>query len=101
MKKVLSIVFAGLILLTGMHLSIAAHLCGGEVASVKLSFSGQEATCEMEMPKECSVHNELTASGCCKNKVSYYSVDKNYSPSSFESNTAFKKITITIASMLV
>lgn len=101
MKKVLSIVFAVLILLAGMHLSIAAHLCGGEVASVKLSFSGQEATCEMEMPTACPVHNELTSSGCCKNRVSYYSVDENYSTSSFDSSLAFKKITIIIASILV
>lgn len=101
MRKILSILFAGLILLTGMHLSIAAHFCAGEVASVKMSFTGQEATCGMEMPTDCPVHHELTSSGCCKNKVSYYSVDKNYSPSSFDSNLAFKKFTHTIASLLV
>ncbi len=91
MRKVLSILFVGLILLTGMHFSIAAHFCGGEVASVKISFTGQKASCEMEMPATCPVHNELTSSGCCKNKLSYYSVDENYSPSSFQINEVVKK----------
>lgn len=101
MKKVLSILFAGLILITGMHLSIAAHFCGGEMASVKLSFKGQEATCGMEIVSSCPTHKELTSSSCCKNKLSYYTVDNNYSPSSFQINEVVKKPVHVIASTFV
>ncbi|HEX2934444.1 MAG TPA: hypothetical protein VHO72_03755 [Bacteroidales bacterium] len=101
MKKVLSIVFAGLILITGMHLSIAAHFCGGELASVKLSFKGQEATCGMEVVSTCPVHKELAASSCCKNRISYYTVDNNYSPSSFQTNEVIKKSVHFVASTFV
>lgn len=101
MKKVLSILFAGLILITGMHLSIAAHFCGGEIASVKLSFKGQEATCGMEVVSTCPVHKELTSSSCCKNKVSYYIVDNNYSPSSFQINEVIKKSVHVVSSTFV
>jgi len=41
MKKLLSILFAGMLLLSGMHMSMATHLCGGELAAVKWSFSGE------------------------------------------------------------
>lgn len=101
MKKVLSILFAGLILLTGMHLSIAAHFCDGEIASVRLSFSDSKATCEMETPTACPVHKELRSSGCCENRISYYSVDENYSPSSFQVNEVIKKPVHVIASTFV
>lgn len=84
MKKLFSISFLFLILLSGMHLSIATHLCEGEVAAVKWSFSGEKATCGMENPKQsCPIHNSI-ASDCCKNEVVVYSVDNNYNPSSLQ-----------------
>ncbi len=101
MKKVFSILFSGLILITGMHLSIAAHFCSGELASVKLSFKGQKAICGMEVASTCPVHKELTSSSCCKNKVSYYTVDNNYNPSSFQINEVIKKHVHIIASAFV
>jgi hypothetical protein len=91
MKKGLSILFAGLILLTGMHLSVATHFCGGELASVKMSFTGEEATCGMEIPQSsCPVHKEVTPQSCCRNEVSNFAVD-NYNPSSFQISQLLKK----------
>jgi hypothetical protein len=84
MKKVLSILFAFLILLSGMHLSIASHICGGEVAAMKFSFSEKKATCGMESQiQECSNHNSIS-SNCCKDLVKVYSVDNNYNSSVFQ-----------------
>jgi len=87
MKKVLSIVFAMLILVSGMHLSVATHFCGGEIAAVKWSVTGEKGTCGMEKPQtKCPIHDVFT-SNCCQDEVSICTVDTNYSPSTFQ----FKK----------
>ncbi|NJO69113.1 MAG: hypothetical protein HC830_07380 [Bacteroidetes bacterium] len=82
MKKLLSILFAILMLISGMHLSVATHFCMGELASVKLSFSGTEASCGMEQ-QSCPKHSSLT-SNCCQNEIAFYSIDDNYEPSSYQ-----------------
>jgi hypothetical protein len=83
MKKVFSILFAALILVSGMHLSIATHICGGKVAAVKWSVSGQKATCGMENTKQtCPSHNGIQ-SNCCHNKIAFFTVDNNYNSSTF------------------
>jgi hypothetical protein len=84
MKKYFTIPLALLILLSGMHFTIATHLCGGKIAATKISITGKEASCGMvrdaksETPSETSI-----ASNCCENEFSVYSVDNNYSPSAF------------------
>jgi len=84
MKKVLSIVFAMLILVSGMHLSIATHFCGGEIAAVKWSVTGEKGTCGMEQAQtKCPIHDVFT-SNCCQDEVSVCTVDSNYSPSDFQ-----------------
>jgi hypothetical protein len=86
MKKLFSILFAALILLSGMHLSMATHLCGGEVSAIKLSFTHEKAGCGMcaaeTVPTDKTVSNE----GCCKDEMSFYAVDSNYSPSTLQIN---------------
>jgi hypothetical protein len=84
MKKLLAISFAFFIVLSGMHLSIATHFCGGEVADVKWSFFGKKATCGMEKTQQtCLAHHKIK-SNCCHNIIAFYSVDNNYSPSSIQ-----------------
>lgn len=91
MKRILSILFTSLILVSGMHLSIAIHYCGGKLVASKISFSEVKADCGMESGKgECPIHGEKQVkSNCCKNEVSVYSIDKTYKISSFE----FKQFT--------
>lgn len=75
-----------IILVSGMNLTVASHICGGEVAAVKWSFFGEKATCGMEDAKsDCPVHGVMT-SGCCKNRTAAFTVDENYYPtvSNFE-----------------
>ncbi len=82
MKKFLSIVFALLILLSGMHFTVATHYCGGFSAFTKLSVSGELATCGMEGTVDnCSSPVKLNGANCCKDKVAALVVDPNYSTS--------------------
>ena len=82
MKNILSILLASFILLSGMHLSVAKHFCGGEVADVNVSFSGANASCGMETNENtCSKHGAV-ASNCCKNDLSVLTVEKYFSSSS-------------------
>jgi hypothetical protein len=87
MKNLLSILFAVLILLSGMHLTLATHLCGGEVSAVKLSFAHEKASCGMcGEAQNTSGENTFSTEGCCKDEMSFYAVDTNYNPSSFQLN---------------
>ena len=83
MKKTFSIVLALLILAAGIHLSIAKHICGGEVVAVKWSLSGEKASCGMENEGGSCPNSKDISSDCCQDEISIYSVDSNYSPSVF------------------
>lgn len=85
MKKVLSILFSSMILLTGMHLTIATHLCGGELSAVKVSFTHQKANCGMCAAEQMNTKTQsISNESCCKDEMAFYAVDNNYSPSSFQ-----------------
>jgi len=87
MKKLFSILFAGMILLSGMHLSIASHICGGELAAVKWSVLDEKAGCGMEMVKPVqSAQKSIEAESCCKDEMSFYTVDTNYNPSTIQTH---------------
>ena len=82
MKKIFSILFASLILLSGMHLTVASHICCGELAAVKWSITGEKATCGMEEHTTSSTANGIIHADCCKNRVTSFVADSNYFPSS-------------------
>ncbi|MDP4239199.1 MAG: hypothetical protein Q8904_06990 [Bacteroidota bacterium] len=85
MKKLFSILFAAIVLLSGMHLSLATHLCGGELAAVKISFSAEKAGCGMVTPKQTnSAQKSIQAESCCQDVLSYFAVDTNYDASSVQ-----------------
>lgn len=87
MKKALSILFASLILLSGLHVSMASHYCGGELAAVKWSLSDVKANCGMEMSvPSCPSDHNISQESCCKDKITYFVVDSNYNLSSLEVN---------------
>jgi hypothetical protein len=81
MKKVLSILFASLILVSGIHFTIASHICCGELASVKYSVTGEKATCGMEDNSAQCPANGVFEADCCKNHIASCSTDHNYFPS--------------------
>ncbi len=85
MKKLFSILFAAAILLSGMHLSMDTHICGGEIAQVKWSFSHEKGSCGMEMPGILNTSGKnILPESCCKDEISIYAVDNNYQPSSLQ-----------------
>jgi hypothetical protein len=88
MKKILSISVALLMLLSGMQLTISRHYCGGELADSKVSLTGHIASCGMEgETDDCAQPGNHVESSCCNNKVSFYAVDHNFSPSFSEFKT--------------
>ena len=78
MKKIISIIFAFLILLSGIHFTVATHFCGGEFAASKISLSGELATCGMESDFYYLLPGVHFENHCCDNQVSVFAVDKNY-----------------------
>jgi len=81
MKRVFSILFAALILVSGIHLSVATHFCGG-VTFERISLTGELASCGMEDSSDQRNPSEVQIkSHCCDNEVLILSVDNNYSPS--------------------
>jgi hypothetical protein len=85
MKKVLSILFSLIVLMSGLHLSVARHYCGGEMIAWKVSFDQKKATCGMcshETSTSCSVDME----GCCKDYLSVMTVDNAFQPTEMQNS---------------
>ena len=88
MKKFFTIPLALLILLSGMHFTIATHYCGGKIAATKVSLSGEEATCGMIHDSDNSRETRISRH-CCDDERAVYKIDSDYSPSAFQ----FKEVT--------
>jgi hypothetical protein len=90
MKKLFSIVFAAMILLSGMHLSLASHYCGGELAAVKWSLDDEKASCGMPSDHQ-TIPNGYNAE-CCQDQLAFYAVDNNYNPATLQINAPVKQL---------
>lgn len=98
MKKLFSISIAFIMLLSGLQFTVSRHYCGGELADSKVSVLGQVASCGMESATDdCTHANTIEESSCCKNRVSVYEIDHNYSPSF----TEFKAFAQTVLQVFV
>jgi len=76
-----------------MHLSFAAHLCGGEVSAVKLSFTHEKASCGMCAKEETNSTNKtFSTESCCKDEMYFFAVDSNYSPSTLQINQPINQL---------
>lgn len=83
MKKLLSILFSLIIILSGLNFSIAAHYCGGDLIAWKVSVDHDKASCGM-CADEMSTSGSINAESCCKDSISVLNVDNNYQPSQFK-----------------
>ena len=98
MKKVFSILFALIILLSGMHLTVDSHYCGGKLAAVKISTTGEKATCGMEDEADLSLPmGDSFKSICCNDDLTTLTTDSNYSPSHSQGIDFIKKVTAVYA----
>jgi len=83
MKKILTTTFALLFLLSGMHLSLASHYCGGALAATRWSFNEAKATCGMEKPGESGLAGILIHEACCQDAFTQCTVDNQYNFQTF------------------
>lgn len=92
MKKIFSILFTFLILLSVMHITIATHHCGSaDKTFEKVSVTGELASCGMEGPNDkCSAPGNHFEDHCCDNSLSILAVNHDYAPS-FTNFTAFSQ----------
>jgi hypothetical protein len=67
-----------------MNFSVATHLCGGNLAAVKVSFSEKLAGCGMKMDEPVSSLPTVKPESCCQNHLNVLKVDNKYNPSSFQ-----------------
>lgn len=95
MKNFLSIFVAILVLASGMHLSLATHLCGGTISGLKLSFNEAKAGCGMCAEDAHKTEAQIASESCCKDHLSSLVVDNNYFPSYF----SIKEITISVITL--
>lgn len=85
MKKALSILVVLLLLTAIFHISVARHYCGGELAAIKVSLSGDLASCIMQGTEECcplDSPGDYLKYPCCDDVVTFYSIDNNNTPPS-------------------
>ncbi|HLO58406.1 MAG TPA: hypothetical protein VK179_06670 [Bacteroidales bacterium] len=80
MKKVSTIVIALLLAVSGMHFTIAAHYCQGNLSKTIISLNGKTADCGMEHSRSAS-HVPVFSRECCDDRITVYTVDNDYSPS--------------------
>ncbi len=93
MKKLFAILFAVSIVLSGMHITVSTHYCGGVVAATKVSVSGQLASCGMEgVSDQCQLPGKHIRSNCCTNKISVFTVENNFAPAFSEFKSASQNI---------
>lgn len=83
MKKIVSTFLALLLLISGMHLSVASHYCGGTLAQVKWSFNKELASCGMEGEHDAP-QGIMIEQPCCHDELSTYTTDGQYQLQSFE-----------------
>lgn len=82
MKKIFSILFSLAIILSGVHITVSAHYCGGKIAASEISLSGKTASCGMEEEKNpCSMPQSRLSANCCHDVVSVFCLYNNYKPS--------------------
>ena len=84
MKKVVSIILSMFLLVSGLHLTLATHVCGGKVAAIKWSVDNESATCGMK-PVACeTTKGNHLKSNCCHDVYHSFTTDSNYAPSSYQ-----------------
>ena len=81
MKKGLSIGLVLVMLAATFNLSVATHFCGGSIAGLKVSLTGQLASCGMESAeRSLPVSETIFTTHCCEDIVTSCGTDNNYTP---------------------
>ena len=82
-KRILSILIATILLASGIQVSLDRHYCGGNLADVRMSFSGKLASCGMEESVNSCPNQTFLDKKCCEDQVTYFGISGNYYPEYF------------------
>jgi hypothetical protein len=91
MKKVFTILFIIVVLLSGMTVRYSAHYCQGSFIASKLSLSGKNADCGMDHHKSESKDARI-ADLMCVNEITNFSLSSDYvyAPQAYDSGKDFQ-----------
>lgn len=78
MKNILTILFAVIIPVSGMKISLDRHYCGGNLADVRISVSGKLASCGMDEEEPSFTSFPAIENNCCQDQLTFYSLAGQY-----------------------
>jgi hypothetical protein len=84
MKKAITILITVIFLTSLIHFSIGHHYCGGNLAAVKVSLTGEKATCGFEHGDSHRNNQISLTSKCCDDHTSFLTGNDNYYPEYFQ-----------------
>ena len=79
MKRAAASILALILILSGMHLTLATHLCGGQRIGATVTFGATAQSCCKKERSDISTGLQLQRT-CCDNHLSTWSVDTSYYP---------------------
>jgi hypothetical protein len=94
MKKALSILFSIVFLGSGMNIYVAHHFCTERSPTVKISLTGEKASCGMDETDSPDSNCPVFDKRCCEDQVTSYILSNNYIPEFFELNKPVDKVHI-------
>jgi len=94
MKQVLTILFAVILPVSGLQISLDRHYCSGSLADVRLSFSGKPATCGMESEDQTFPSSQTVQSNCCEDQMTVLTVASQYFSEQFKPKPPVRNISI-------
>ena len=100
MRKVLSILFSVVLLLSGISVSIDRHFCGGDLVDVKVSLDGNLASCGMEKPADLIPEQTSMNKKCCEDQLTWYHFSNKYLPEYSRISTPIDGKEISLSALL-
>lgn len=98
MKRYLPVFLSIILVISGLHLSVISHYCGGKRVQTEVSFDPHAASCGMENDQsEAKRETALHAPDCCSNRAAIYATDDFYQFSS----CAFKPVKTTVQTVFL
>lgn len=83
MKKFFSILLAGLVIVSSIHLTIATHYCGDNFKGFKVSVNGEKASCGMESTAPVCTNHKSINHNCCTDKIASYFITDDFFSKAF------------------
>jgi hypothetical protein len=94
MKKVITILIAAIFLASSLQLSIDRHYCGGFLAAVKVSLTGEKASCGMKVADTDYSNQQSINAKCCEDQMFFLSLKSNYFPEYLQINKPIHQIQV-------